>query len=125
MEIVGLPVVGALAIEVLHTPKNELVMFFIPFLLAVLRLFIAQFQVPPRGPGNSDNPQTRRAFRACVACNQLAVFVLILFEAAVVMAGGRDVPAELWAVVISIFVLYITLRLLSRRQWIAAAAQST
>ncbi|HEY2588029.1 MAG TPA: hypothetical protein VGI81_19955 [Tepidisphaeraceae bacterium] len=52
------------------------------------------------------------------------MFVLILFEAGVVVASSPDSPGEAWAFVVAILVLYVALRLLSRRYWIAAAAES-
>ena len=72
LEIVGLPILGAVAIEILHSRKNELVLFFIPFAIAGVRLFIAQFQVP--SSREKVDETTLRARRVSVAFNQVAVF---------------------------------------------------
>jgi hypothetical protein len=121
LEIVGLPVAGAVAIEVFHSRTNELILFAVPFLVAAVRVFVAQFQVPPMG-GDDANHRTSQARSACVAINQISVLVLIFVECGVVMATSPSVPAEVWAIIAGIFSLYILLRLISRRCWIAAAA---
>ncbi len=123
-EIIGLPLSGAMAIDAFHTKQNELVLFFIPFLLAVIRLFIAQFQLPAIHPARSEL-NTGRAVRMCVALNQISVFFLILFECGVVIATNPTVPLSVGAIVMIPFAFYVILRLASRRYWMLAGAISS
>jgi hypothetical protein len=117
LEIVGLPVAGAIVVEALHTPRTELILFFVPFAVAALRLFVAQFELPAVAEGE----RAARAARSCVALNQFAVFVLILLECGVVVAGNPTTPGGLWAWVAVMFAVYVGLRLWGRRCWFIAA----
>lgn len=119
-EIVLLPATAAAVIEAIHTKQNELILFFLPFLTAVIRLFLAQFQLPPV----SADRKRQRAARNCVAINQFAVLVLILFQCVVVMAVDPTVPGAFWLVAAFFFAAYVGLRLLSRNFWIAAAGET-
>ena len=120
IEIIGLPIAGAAAIEMLHTRHNELVLLFCPFMIVVVRLFIAQFQIPPASRRSID-PSSQRASRLCIGINQIAAFVLLVFEAAVAILTGQDVPKLFWLGVAGIFSFYVALRLVSRKYWITAA----
>jgi hypothetical protein len=119
LEIVGLPLIGAAFIEIVHNRRNELVLFFVPFLVAVIRLFIAQFQLPPVTADTADFAASRAA-RWCIGINQLAIFVLIFAEVGAVIASSPDTPVMVWAAVAAIFLLYFVLRLWSRRYWMIA-----
>ena len=119
-EIYFLPLIGAVVIESVHTRKTELYVFFLPFLLAGIRLLIAEFQLPLKSAGDI-SAIAASAFRNCIALNQIAVFVLILFETGVVLASSPPVPSGLWVLVAAFFGLYIALRLSSRRFWIVAS----
>ena len=121
LEIFGLPLAGALFIDAIYTRDNEPVLFLVPFVVAIIRLFIAQFQVPPQDENSDD--RAVRARRTCIAINQLAVFVLIFVEAGAVMISNPTVPSIFQVVVSAIFALYIGLRLCSRRYWMIAAGQ--
>jgi len=80
LEIVGLPVAGAVAIECFHNRSNELILLCAPIVVSAFRLFVAQFQVPSVNVEEVDE-RASRALRNCIAINQIAVFVLILVEA--------------------------------------------
>jgi len=116
-EIFLLPVAGAAIIDAIHTKQNEVALLLLPFLIAVFRLFLAQFGLPPKSP----DARRQRAARISVAINQFAVFVLILFESVVVMAADPTAPGELWFFIASFFGLYVALRLWNRSYWKAAA----
>jgi hypothetical protein len=116
-EIFLLPAAGAAIIEAIHTKQNEVALLLLPFLIAVFRLFLAQFGLPPKSP----DARRQRAARNSVAINQLAVFVLIFFEFLVVMAANPTVPVGLWFFIVPFFALYVALRLWSRSYWKAAA----
>lgn len=119
-EIFLLPAAGAVIIEAIHTKQNEVALLLLPFLIAVFRLFLAQFGLPP----TSSDARRQRAARISVALNQLAVFVLIFFEFVVVMAADPTVPGVLWFFMASFFGLYVALRLWSRSYWKAAAGMA-
>ena len=114
LEMVLLPVLGAVAIESLHTRKTELYLFFLPFFIVGIRMFIAQFQLPPE-------PLDPRAAKIAVTINQLAAVLLFLAECGVVVASSPTTPWTVWVAVALFFLAYVGLRLLSRRYWIAAA----
>jgi len=128
LEIVGLPVAGAILIEVFHNRRNELILFAVPSLVAVIRLFMSQFQGPRAHAGDS-NRSMARAVRSCIGFNQVAVIPLFVLECAVVLAIGASADAgahasalaALWLVIIGIFLVYILLRLISRRYWLIAS----
>ena len=118
-EIVGLPVVGAAFIEVVHTRNNELELLLAPFMIVVIRLFIAQFQAPPIDRRHA-GPRALKAVGRYVAVNQLAAFVLLLVEFAVVLCSSPSTPGVLWLIAATIFLLYVGLRLFAGRYWTMA-----
>ena len=100
LEIMGLQPAGAARIEVLHTRENDLILFVVatkhfvvPFLIAVVRLFVAQFQVPAGWDPTDEDAAC--AARLSVAINQVAAFVLISVESGGLIASDRPSPALL------------------------------
>jgi hypothetical protein len=125
-EIFLFPIGAALVIEGVHTKRNELPLLFAPFLVVVIRLFIAQFQIP-RTAAKSNIPLALKACRAAVNWNQISAVVLLLFEFTVVIAGSIATDPNaggailgVWAVMTVMYLIYILLRLVSRQYYIKA-----
>ena len=120
VEIVALPLLGIVAVELLHTRANELWLFCIPFLVVVIRLYLVQFQAPRQGIGVPDE-EFRSAARNCVIWNQLASPVLLVVECAAVVAANPETLGGPWIFVVGAYALYVRLRFVSRRYWLTAA----
>ena len=123
IEILLFPWVGVLAAETFHKPSNELYLFFLPFPIVAIRLFIASLQTPP-APVGQPSETFDRAVRNMRATDQLAAFVLLLFECAAVVIVNPTVPNTGWFFVAGFFILYVSLRLWSRHFWIRAANEA-
>ena len=85
----------------------------------VIRLFIAQFQAP-RCSDMVETALFRRGKRRCVVWNQIAVFVLLFVQVSAVAALSPTVPHMMWSAVAAFYLIYVALRLVSRRYWIIA-----
>jgi len=120
--MVGLPLAGAAAASLIHTKDNEPFLFLLPLPITIIRLYIAQFQLPPRLADSS--AAELRGGRICVAINQIAILPLALFECAAVMACNQTVPIEVSLVAALFLAIYVAMRLISRRYWIIAAGWS-
>jgi hypothetical protein len=122
-EVLLLPAAGAVVIELLHTPATERLLFLCPFIIVVIRMYLAQMQLPPPA-GEERDRAFDTACRRCIAWNQVAAFVLLLLECSVVVAGSPKVPHFVWNVVGSLYLLYVGLRWVSRKYWLAAAERT-
>jgi hypothetical protein len=112
IEIIALPLAGIALIEAVHTKQTELLLFFIPFLICVLRLFLRSLNTKPDG-NISDHDQFSRFFARGQFVNQLSLLPLLLLEAAAVIASSPSTPAIAWLYVASLYLSYVLMRLLA------------